>query len=103
MIYIFIIYLIYKLISIILSIYLCFTIKSNKLNKDNVCLVFYRPKKDLLKFIKNLFNGCLFSSGLVIGDKLYQMRKENKTLRNPRLSISPITDIPNPCAKDRFA
>ena len=75
------IYILYKMLSIVLSIYLCFVIKSDNLNTENVCLVFYRPTKDFLKFVKNLFNGCLFSSGLVIGDKLYQMRKEAKTLQ----------------------
>lgn len=75
------IYILYKIISIATSIYLCFAIKSDNLNKDNVCLVFYRPKHNLYKFVKNLFNGCLFSSGLIIGDKLYQMRKEAKTLQ----------------------
>ena len=64
-----------------LSIYLCCVLKSDKLNKNNVCLVFYRPKRNFYKFIKNLCNGCLFSSGLVIDDKLYQMRKENTTLQ----------------------
>lgn len=81
MIYIIYVYLFYKFSSIILSIYLCFVLKSDKLNKNNVCLVFYRPKRNFYKFIKNLCNGCLFSSGLVIGNKLYQMRKENKTLQ----------------------
>lgn len=81
MIYIIYVYLFYKFSSIMLSIYLCFVLKSDKLNKNNVCLVFYKPKRNFYKFIKNLCNGCLFSSGLVIGNKLYQMRKENKTLQ----------------------
>jgi len=64
-----------------ISLYLCTTLKSDKLNKENVCLVFYMPKYNPVSFIKNLFNGCLLSSGLIIGDKLYQMRKECTSLQ----------------------
>lgn len=87
-----IIYILYKILCISLSIYLCFLYKSDRLHKENVYIVFYKPRRNIFKFIKNLFNGCLFSSGLIIGDKLYQMRKENNTLQERNYTIKYIYD-----------
>lgn len=57
-------------------IYVLSKIKSDKINKKNVCLVFYKPKNitTSLKFV-------LSSFGLLINGKLYQMRYEKETLQ----------------------
>lgn len=57
-------------------IYIISKIKSDKINKKNICLVFYKPKNitSSLKFV-------LSSFGLLINGKLYQMRYESETLQ----------------------
>ncbi len=72
-------------IQTILLVYIMLTklilnIKSDKINKKNVCIVFYRPKT-FKQYLLSIFGLNVASSGLLIGNKLYQMRYENTTLQ----------------------
>lgn len=57
-------------------IYILSKIKSDKINKKNICLVFYKPKN-----ITNSLKFVLSSFGILINGKLYQMRYEAQTLQ----------------------
>lgn len=59
----------------------CFSsIKSDELNSENVCLIFYKPKK-LKQFLLCVFGLSYSSAGLVIGGRIYQMRYEAGALQ----------------------
>ena len=59
----------------------CFSsIKSDELNSENVCLIFYKPKK-LKQFLLSVFGLSYSSAGLVIGGRIYQMRYEAGALQ----------------------
>lgn len=56
------------------------SIKSDKINNDNVFLIFYKAKKPLQSW-----KGALCSSGLYINGYIYQMRHEAETLQKKEL------------------
>lgn len=59
----------------------CFSyIKSNEINDENVCLIFYKPKK-FKQFLYSIGGLSYSSAGLVINKHIYQMRYEAKTLQ----------------------
>ncbi len=59
----------------------CFSyIKSDKINDDNVCIIFYKPKK-IKQFLFSIFGLSYSSAGLVINRHIYQMRYEAQTLQ----------------------
>lgn len=59
----------------------CFSyIKSDEINDENVCLIFYKPKK-LKQFFLTIFGLSYSSAGLVINRNIYQMRYEAETLQ----------------------
>lgn len=59
----------------------CFSyIKSDEINNDNVCLIFYKPKK-IKQFLFSIFGLSYSSAGLVINRHIYQMRYEAETLQ----------------------
>lgn len=55
-------------------------VKTQEINPKNVCLVFYRPKT-FKQYLLSMFGLNVSSSGVIIGNKLYQMRYEAKTLQ----------------------
>lgn len=55
-------------------------IKSDRLNNDNVFLIFYKAKKPLQSW-----KGALCSSGLYINGYVYQLRYEHETLQKIKL------------------
>ena len=59
----------------------CFSyIKSDEINDDNVCIIFYKPKK-IKQFLLSIFGLSYSSAGLVINRHIYQMRYEAQTLQ----------------------
>ena len=59
----------------------CFSyIKSDEINDDNVCIIFYKPKK-IKQFLLSIFGLSYSSAGLVINRHIYQMRYEAETLQ----------------------
>lgn len=61
--------------------YKCFSyIKSDEINDENVCLIFYKPKK-LKQFLYSMAGLSYSSAGLVINKNIYQMRYESETLQ----------------------
>lgn len=59
----------------------CFSyIKSDEINDENVCLIFYKPKK-LKQFLYSMAGLSYSSAGLVINKNIYQMRYEAETLQ----------------------
>lgn len=59
----------------------CFSyMKSDEINDDNVCIIFYKPKK-IKQFLLSIFGLSYSSAGLVINRHIYQMRYEAETLQ----------------------
>lgn len=55
-------------------------IKSDKINKQNVCLIFYYPRH-LKQFVLAMPGINVASAGLILGDDLFQLRKEFNTIQ----------------------
>lgn len=55
-------------------------LKSDKINQNNVNIIFYKPKT-IKQFILSILGLNVSSAGLIISNKLYQMRYEAKTLQ----------------------
>jgi len=69
-------FLSYNLILLSLGVYLTrkqYEYKSDKVNKKNICLVFYKPKS-LHQTIISLFSAPVASFGMIRGSSLYQLR-----------------------------
>lgn len=59
----------------------CFSyMKSDEINDDNVCIIFYKPKK-IKQFLLSIFGLSYSSAGLVINRHIYQIRYEAETLQ----------------------
>ena len=55
-------------------------IKSDKINKQNVCLIFYYPKH-LKQFVLAMPGINVVSAGLILGEDLFQLKKEFNTIQ----------------------
>lgn len=68
-----------------------YSIKSDELDKKHVCLVFYKPKK-VSQYIPSLFGASVASFGMIIGDDLYQLRRNKQTIQRCRYTKKYIKD-----------
>lgn len=60
---------------------LILSIKSDKINKKNVCLIFYEDLKTLKQNVLSSFGLNVASAGLIMGDDLFQLRYEFPTVQ----------------------
>jgi hypothetical protein len=71
------------------NIFICFftfcriisNIQSDKINKKNVCIVFYQNLKNIQQYTISMFGLNVASAGLILGDDLFQLRKEFNTIQ----------------------
>lgn len=68
-----------------------YEIKSDDIDKSHVCLVFYKPKY-IWQYISSLFGYSVSSFGMIIGDDLYQLRKNKQTIQRCKYTKKHIED-----------
>lgn len=67
--------------------YKSYNCTSDKPNKRTVCLIFYKPVT-FKQYLLSLFGAPVSSSGLIIGDKKYQLKYGNPTIQASNWDLS---------------
>lgn len=60
-----------------------YDIKSDEIDKKYVCLVFYKPK-NIKQYATSLFGYSVSSFGMIIGEDLYQLKRNRQTIQKCR-------------------